>query len=120
MAKFGIDVDEYAPAGYNDNINAPVRGLSLLHDTGTGSSSGSYGNFESMPVICTDDKAELCPVTLDDRKRKRAKGKDAATPGYFTTTLDNGIMVHIACLAVPVRFRNCSHICTNLPLPIPT
>lgn len=91
MAKIGIDVDTYAPAGYNDDLDAPVRGMSLIHDTGTGSSSGSFGNFESMPVICTNDNYQLCPTTLDNRKRKRAKGKDIAIPGYFSTTLNNSI-----------------------------
>ena len=91
MAKLGIDVETYAPAGYNDDINAPVRGFSILHDTGTGSSSGSFGNFESMPVICSHDNYQLCPVTLDSRSRMRAQGKDMATPGYFTTTLNNSI-----------------------------
>lgn len=91
MAKIGIDVDTYAPAGYNDDLQAPVRGMSILHDTGTGSSSGSFGNFETMPVICTNDDYQLCPTTLDNRKRMRAKGKDVAMPGYFSTTLNNSI-----------------------------
>lgn len=113
MAKFGIDVDEYAPAGtyvfdrgdpnisfkgYNDDPAGLIRGLSLLHDTGTGSSSGSYGNFESQPVVCSNDNYNLCPVSLDARKRLRAAGKDAASPGYFTTTLDNDIKVGLSSL----------------------
>jgi hypothetical protein len=91
MAKLGIDVDSYAPAGYNDDLGAPVRGFSILHDSGTGSSSGSFGNNECQPVICTNDDYQLCPVTLDDRKRLRKKGRDVATPGYFSTTLNNSL-----------------------------
>jgi predicted alpha-1,2-mannosidase len=93
MAKVGIDVDEYAPAGYNDDLEAEVRGMSLLHDTGTGSSSGSFGNFESMPVICDNDDYINCPTSLDHRKRQRRPGTDYASPGYFTTTLNNSIIM---------------------------
>lgn len=63
--------------------------MSLIHDSGTGSSSGSYGNFESLPVVC--DTFESCTVTLDARKRPRKAGLDAASPGYFTTTLNNSM-----------------------------
>lgn len=88
----GIDVDEfYAPPGYISNLLAPVRGLSMLHDSGTGSSLGSFGNFESMPVVCPGNDFAACPTTLDARKRLRMPGMDYATPGYFTLTLNNSI-----------------------------
>lgn len=92
VAMVGIDVDEvYAPPGYVTNVSAPVRGMSMLHDSGTGSSLGSFGNFESMPVVCPGNNFAACPTTLDARKRKRMPGKDYASPGYFTLTLDNSI-----------------------------
>ncbi|CAD6961311.1 unnamed protein product [Tilletia controversa] len=92
MAKMGIDLtDTYAPAGYQDDINAPVRSLGAIHDSGTGSSSGSGGIFGVMPVVCPGDDFNKCPITVEARKRTRAKGKDAAYPGYFTTTLNNSI-----------------------------
>lgn len=92
MAKFGIDLDEvYAPAGYVTNVSAAVRGAGVLHDSGTGSAYGSYGNFESMPIVCPDDNIHLCPTRIDDRKRPRKVGQDYAEPGYFTLTLNNGI-----------------------------
>lgn len=92
VAMVGIDVDEaYAPPGYITNITAPVRGLSMLHDSGTGSSLGSFGNFESMPVVCPGNDFSACPTTLDARKRWRMPGEDYATPGYFTLTLNNSI-----------------------------
>lgn len=72
---------------------APVRGFSILHDSGTGSSSGSFGNNECQPVICTNDDYDLCPVTLDNRMRMREKGKDVASPGYFSTTLNNSLQM---------------------------
>lgn len=88
----GVDVDEvYAPPGYVTNVLAPIRGLSMLHDSGTGSSLGSFGNFESMPVVCPGNDFASCPVTLDARKRLRTPGLDYATPGYFTLTLNNSI-----------------------------
>lgn len=85
----------YAPAGYNDDATLPVRGVSPLHDTGTGSSSGSYGNFETMPVTCRDNNFDLCPTTLDNRGRLRLPEKDAAEPGYFTATLNNSIKMEM-------------------------
>lgn len=92
MAKIGIDLDGvYAPAGYVTNVSAAVRGVGLLHDSGTGSGDGSYGNFESLPILCPDNNIHLCPTRLDDRKRARKPGQDYAEPGYFTLTLNNGI-----------------------------
>lgn len=91
MVKFNVDVDQYAPAGYVTDLNGDIRGLSPLHDSGTGSSAGSFGNFESMPVVCPGNDFKKCPTRLDDRKRKRLAGKDEASPGYFTLTLDNSI-----------------------------
>ncbi|CAN8105823.1 unnamed protein product [Discula destructiva] len=93
----GIDVsDAYAPPGYITNLEAPIRGLSLLHDSGTGSSLGSFGNFESMPVVCPGNDFSACPTTLDARKRQRMPGKDFASPGYFTLTLNNSIKMEAA------------------------
>lgn len=86
-----FDLETYAPAGYNDDLEAPVRGFSILHDSGTGSSSGSFGNNECQPVICERDDYNSCAVTLDNRSRKRANGKDIASPGYFSTTLNNSL-----------------------------
>lgn len=67
--------------------------MSLLHDTGTGSSSGSFGNFESMPIVCKDNDFNACPTALDPRGRPRKAGQDRASPGYFTTTLNNSIQM---------------------------
>lgn len=91
MVKIGIDVDGYAPAGYTGDVGSAVRALSILHDSGTGSSLGSFGHFETMPVVCKDDSFDACSTLLDARMRNRTAGKDAASPGYFTTTLDNGM-----------------------------
>ncbi|KAE8230677.1 hypothetical protein CF326_g4317 [Tilletia indica] len=92
MAKMGIDLtDTYSPAGYNDDIHAPVRSLGALHDSGTGSSDGSFGNFGVMPVVCQGGHFDKCTTTVDARKRMRAKGKDAAWPGYFSSMLNNSI-----------------------------
>ncbi|KAE8181543.1 hypothetical protein CF336_g8879 [Tilletia laevis] len=91
MASMGIDLtDTYAPAGYQDDINAP-RSLGAIHDSGTGSGDGSGGIFGVMPVVCPGDDFYKCPTTVEARKIIRAKNKDAACPGYFTTTLNNSI-----------------------------
>ncbi|CAD6891855.1 unnamed protein product, partial [Tilletia caries] len=78
------------PAGYQDDINAP-RSLGAIHDSGTGSGDGSGGIFGVMPVVCPGDDFYKCPTTVEARKIIRAKNKDAACPGYFTTTLNNSI-----------------------------
>ncbi|KAE8223856.1 hypothetical protein CF319_g3167 [Tilletia indica] len=92
MAKMGIDLtDTYSPAGYNDDINAPVRSLGSLHDSGTGSGDGSFGNWGVMPIVCSDGNFDKCSTTVEARKRVRANGKDVAYPGYFSSTLNNSI-----------------------------
>jgi hypothetical protein len=41
MVKFSTDMTGYAPAGYVADVNEWIRGLSPLHDSGTGSSLGT-------------------------------------------------------------------------------
>ncbi|KAK0544025.1 hypothetical protein OC844_007515, partial [Tilletia horrida] len=102
MAKMGIDLtDTYSPAGYNDDIpagynddiRAPVRSLGSLHDSGTGSSDGSFGNWGVLPVVCANGDFNMCTTTVEKRKIRRAPGGDVAYPGYFSTTLKNGIVM---------------------------
>ncbi|GAC93965.1 glycosyl hydrolase [Pseudozyma hubeiensis SY62] len=95
MAKATINVEGYAPAGYVWPSDQPTRGVSPLHDSGTGSSDGSYGNFCIMPVLCTNNAIDACPTLLDPRKRLRRNHTDHGRPGYFTTTLDNGIKIEL-------------------------
>ncbi|CCL98662.1 uncharacterized protein FIBRA_00664 [Fibroporia radiculosa] len=93
MVKFSTDLTGYAPAGVyqpfcsrilDDMINGPgyvtdptqkIRGLSPMHDSGTGSSLGTYGNFEIMPLLCPGGY-ETCTVRLDDRERYRKNNTD--------------------------------------------
>ncbi|KAL9938972.1 hypothetical protein V8E36_001785 [Tilletia maclaganii] len=92
MAKIGIDLtDTYSPAGYNDDINAPIRSLGSLHDSGTGSGDGSFGNWGVLPIVCPNNNFAKCTTTVDARKRTRAPKKDVAYPGYFSSTLNNSI-----------------------------
>ncbi|SPO20580.1 uncharacterized protein UTRI_00056 [Ustilago trichophora] len=95
MAKATINVEGYAPAGYVWPSDQPTRGVSPLHDSGTGSSDGSYGNFCIMPVLCTDNSLDACPTLLEPRERLRKNGTDAGRPGYFTTTLENDIKIEL-------------------------
>ncbi|KAI0916410.1 hypothetical protein AcW1_008859 [Taiwanofungus camphoratus] len=90
MAKFSTDLTGYAPAGYVTDPTQTIRGLSPLHDSGTGSSLGTYGNFEIMPLMCPDGFYS-CTVRLDERERYRKNNTDEAYPGYFAQTLDNDI-----------------------------
>ncbi|EIM82754.1 glycoside hydrolase family 92 protein [Stereum hirsutum FP-91666 SS1] len=90
MVKFTTDFTGYAPAGYIADPSQSVRGMSPLHDSGTGSSLGTYGNFEIMPLMCPDG-FDTCTTRLDDRERLRKNNTDEASPGYFALTLDNEI-----------------------------
>ncbi|KAL5521115.1 hypothetical protein ACEPAG_9037 [Sanghuangporus baumii] len=90
MVKVGIDCDTIPrQAGYISD-DSPVTGISLMHDEGTGgNAAGGYGIFPLFPLMnCTFD---ACPVGLDARETLRAANTDAASPGYFTTTFENGI-----------------------------
>ncbi|KAK0560031.1 hypothetical protein OC861_006435 [Tilletia horrida] len=94
MAKMGIDLtDTYSPAGYNDDPNAPIRSVGSLHDSGTGSGDGSFGNFGVLPIVCSGNDFNKCTTTVESRKRIRAQGQDVAYPGYTSTTLNNSIVM---------------------------
>ncbi|GJJ06552.1 hypothetical protein Clacol_000744 [Clathrus columnatus] len=95
-AQVGIDVD-IAPrqAGYislDGHITGILYSISLLHDEGTGGNTdGGYGNFPLFPLTnCTFGS---CPVQLNNRKLSRVPNTDAASPGYFTSTLTNDVKI---------------------------
>ncbi|KAF9055676.1 glycoside hydrolase family 92 protein [Panaeolus papilionaceus] len=90
MVKFSTDMTGYAPAGYIADNSEFIRGLSPLHDSGTGSSLGTYGNFEIMPLLCPHG-FDTCTTTLAARQRLRKNNTDDASPGYFALTLNNDI-----------------------------
>ncbi|KAJ7745436.1 glycoside hydrolase family 92 protein [Mycena maculata] len=92
MAKFSTDLTGYAPAGYVTDPTQFIRGISPMHDSGTGSSLGTYGNFEIMPLLCPDG-FDTCTTSLAARERLRKLNTDLASPGYFAQTLDNDIMI---------------------------
>ncbi|KAH9475893.1 putative secreted glycosidase [Psilocybe cubensis] len=92
MAKVGIDVSTTPrQAGYKSG-NASITGISLMHDEGTGgNAAGGYGIFPLFPL--NNCSFLSCPVGITFRAALRAAGKDAASPGYFTTTFTNGIQI---------------------------
>ncbi|OAX37357.1 glycoside hydrolase family 92 protein [Rhizopogon vinicolor AM-OR11-026] len=90
MVKITTDLTGYAPAGYIADPTQKIRGMSPLHDSGTGSSLGSYGNFEVMPLLCPGG-FDTCTTRLAARETYRMNDTDDAYPGYFSLTLDNGI-----------------------------
>ncbi|TCD68040.1 hypothetical protein EIP91_011584 [Steccherinum ochraceum] len=92
QVKFSTDLTGYAPAGYVTDPTQKIRGLSPLHDSGTGSSLGTYGNFEIMPLLCPGG-FDTCTTTLETRERLRKNNTDDAYPGYFSQTLDNNIQM---------------------------
>ncbi|KAK7999067.1 glycoside hydrolase family 92 protein [Apiospora marii] len=96
MAKVTLQVAGYSPAGYVSESTELARGVSPLHDSGTGSSEGSFGNFCIMPVVC-GGFAE-CP-TLEEPRALRRVGdgmNDTGFPGYFGTELVNGVWIELA------------------------
>ncbi|KAH6906323.1 glycosyl hydrolase [Coprinopsis sp. MPI-PUGE-AT-0042] len=93
MVKFTTDL-----TGYVANASEYIRGLSPLHDSGTGSSLGTYGNFEIMPLLCPGG-FETCTTSLAARQRLRKPFTDDAAPGYFSLTLNNDIKME----ATPTR-----------------
>ncbi|KAJ7105408.1 glycoside hydrolase family 92 protein [Mycena crocata] len=90
MVKFSTDLTGYAPAGYITDPTEKIRGISPMHDSGTGSSLGTYGNFEIMPLLCPNG-FDTCATSLNRRQRLRKLNTDLASPGYFAQTLDNNI-----------------------------
>ncbi|KAJ6594301.1 glycoside hydrolase family 92 protein [Mycena capillaripes] len=98
MVKFSTDLTGYAPAGYVTDPTQFIRGLSPLHDSGTGSSLGTYGNFEIMPLLCPHG-FDTCTTSLNSRQRLRKLHTDLASPGYFAQTLNNSIKME----ATPTR-----------------
>ncbi|KAF6827127.1 glycoside hydrolase family 92 protein [Colletotrichum plurivorum] len=96
MAKVTIQVAGYSPAGYVSESTELTRGVSPLHDSGTGSSAGSYGNFCIMPVVCNDFSA--CPTLEEPRSLRRVGdgNNDTGFPGYFSTPLANGVKIELA------------------------
>ncbi|KIY50865.1 glycoside hydrolase family 92 protein [Fistulina hepatica ATCC 64428] len=89
MAKITTDMTGYAPSGYVTDATQYIRGLSPLHDSGTGA-SGSYGNFAVMPLLCPDG-FETCATRYAARERLRQPYSDDGYPGYFSLTLNNSL-----------------------------
>ncbi|KAK2729455.1 glycoside hydrolase family 92 protein [Colletotrichum kahawae] len=96
MAKVTVQVAGYAPAGYVSVSTELTRGVSPLHDSGTGSSAGSYGNFCIMPVVCNEFLD--CPRLEQPRAQRRVGdgNNDTGFPGYFSTPLANGVRIELA------------------------
>ncbi|KAK8029559.1 secreted glycosidase [Apiospora rasikravindrae] len=96
MAKVTLQVAGYSPAGYVSESTELARGISPLHDSGTGSSEGSFGNFCIMPVVCGGFSE--CPTLEQPRSLRRVGDgrNDTGFPGYFSTTLVNGVRIDLA------------------------
>lgn len=93
QVKFSTDMTGYAPAGiyfraslshkhswskikgYVTDNTQTIRGISPLHDSGTGSSLGTYGNFEVMPMLCPGG-FDTCATSLSARETFRKNNTD--------------------------------------------
>jgi hypothetical protein len=100
MVKFTTDTTGYAPAGYIVDNTEQIRGISPLHDSGTGAGSGSYGNFEVMPLIC-DKGFYGCTTTLNSRLRLRKNKTDSEKMLYGRL---NQVLILILCSRFPRLF----------------
>ncbi|TEB24719.1 hypothetical protein FA13DRAFT_1738929, partial [Coprinellus micaceus] len=99
MIKAGMDTDSPGNhAGYDGDPKYNVTGFSQLHDSGTGGSI-PLSNFKLF-AYASCSSFEKCPSSIANRKLLRktlADGSpdDAASPGYFSTNLTNGIRVEL-------------------------
>ncbi|MBW0573298.1 hypothetical protein O181_113013, partial [Austropuccinia psidii MF-1] len=75
MVKINPDIKGVSPPGYKADVQQPIRGFSMMHDSGTGGVLGSYGNFEIMPVLCPDG-FNSCPTWNTGRTKYRVPGSD--------------------------------------------
>ncbi|VDB96722.1 unnamed protein product [Peniophora sp. CBMAI 1063] len=99
MAKAGMDTNSNEPqAGYDANPEFNVTGFSALHDTGTGGGvSLSHWKIFPVPACPTIDN---CTTDVNTRAVPRVlkddgSADDAASPGYFSTNLTNGMRVEL-------------------------
>ncbi|KAF8200506.1 glycosyl hydrolase family 92-domain-containing protein [Mycena galopus ATCC 62051] len=74
---------------------SPITGISQLHDDGTGGSA-SLGQFALLPLTSTEcANNDLTKCTLDRKARALGHGDPAASPGYFSVPLDNGVQAEV-------------------------
>ena len=72
-----------SPAGFVFD-GSPIRGISALHDDGTGGAA-SLGQFKVLPQYCST--LEECPTLESERTVPRINGSEKASPGYFSIGL---------------------------------
>jgi hypothetical protein len=77
-------------AGFVHDISR-IKGISQLHDEGTGG-SGSLGNFPIWMDKCKSVNWLDCPITRGSRTGKRV-GEPTAGVGGFCILFDNGFVV---------------------------
>lgn len=94
MAKAVADVDGDNQGGFTSD-DAPIKGFSHMHDSGTGGAS-SLGNFPIFPQICPDNDVSQCKYSSNDRQVLRKQGSVKARPGYFAVGLETQINAEIA------------------------
>ena len=87
MVKPGADV--LMPARWTNNNSGyatgrPVCGYSINHVSGTGGAA-KYGNFRIMPTTGSVNLRDMSAEVVEE----------ASKPGYYTTTLTNGIRTEI-------------------------
>ncbi|KZT52739.1 glycoside hydrolase family 92 protein [Calocera cornea HHB12733] len=71
----------------------PIRGISPLHDDGTGGGA-SMGQFKVLPIVCSGELT-TCVTSEASRVVPRVEGSATGSPGYFSIGLENGYTAEV-------------------------
>lgn len=102
-------VKAVADSDSNDNQGgwvsdgSPVRGISPLHDDGTGGSA-SLGQFKLLPMYCKGG-LEGCDAREKSRTIGVVENSPKATPGYFGLGLESGIQAEVTVTSHAALYR---------------
>ena len=84
-------------AGFRHDSYYPLRGISQLHDEGTGGSP-SLGTFPIWMSNCSEPNWHACPITFASRIGRRV-GEPRAKVGSFGIRIDTGYDIGFGVLA---------------------
>ncbi|KAF8331884.1 alpha-1,2-mannosidase, putative subfamily [Cantharellus anzutake] len=92
VVKAVVNSDSKENLGGYVSDGSPIRGISPLHDDGTGGSP-SMGQFQVLPMYCSS--LSHCPTAESDRKVSLISETIVGSPGYFGTGLASNITAEV-------------------------
>ena len=120
VVKVGIDTTEFnssidVNAGYTPDGN--VTAISFLHESGTGGAP-KYGVVPQMPLTSVDGVNVLDNLTYSQPRI----GNDAASTGYYRTTLQNGVTAEMSASrhAGIIKYTGANYILVDVSHYLPT